>query len=110
MRERKDGGPVYQVRLHGRGGQGVVTAAELIASAAIADGKYAQAFPSFGSERPGAPLAADRRIDSGRGRIPVERMELDESRFPQPTGEFDVLEADSEVGCGKRLSSNSIRS
>jgi pyruvate ferredoxin oxidoreductase gamma subunit len=64
---------VYQVRVHGRGGQGVVTAAELIASAAIADGKYAQAFPSFGSERTGAPVAAYCRIDDKpiRSREPV---------------------------------------
>ncbi len=64
---------VYQVRLHGRGGQGVVTAAELIASAAIADGLYAQAFPSFGSERTGAPVAAYCRIDDKpiRSREPV---------------------------------------
>lgn len=64
---------LYQVRLHGRGGQGVVTAAELIASAAIADGKYAQAFPSFGSERTGAPVAAYCRIDDKpiRSREPV---------------------------------------
>ncbi len=64
---------MYQVRLHGRGGQGVVTAAELIASAAIADGKYALAFPSFGSERTGAPVAAYCRIDDEpiRSREPV---------------------------------------
>lgn len=54
---------MYQVRLHGRGGQGVVTAAELIAAAAIAQGRYALAFPSFGSERTGAPVAAYCRID-----------------------------------------------
>ena len=64
---------MYQVRLHGRGGQGVVTAAELIASAAIADGRYALAFPSFGSERTGAPVAAYCRIDDEpiRSREPV---------------------------------------
>lgn len=45
-----------EIRLHGRGGQGVVTAAELIAQAAFADGKYALAFPAFGSERMGAPV------------------------------------------------------
>lgn len=51
-----------EIRLHGRGGQGVVTAAELIAQAAFADGKYAQAFPSFGSERMGAPVQSFVRI------------------------------------------------
>ena len=51
------------VRIHGRGGQGVVTAAELLSIAAFADGRYAQAFPSFGSERMGAPVMAFCRID-----------------------------------------------
>jgi pyruvate ferredoxin oxidoreductase gamma subunit len=51
-----------ELRLHGRGGQGVVTAAELIAQAAFADGKYALAFPSFGSERMGAPVTSFVRI------------------------------------------------
>lgn len=53
---------MFQVRIHGRGGQGVVTAAELLASAAFAEGRYAQAFPSFGSERTGAPVVAFCRI------------------------------------------------
>ncbi|MDH4369731.1 MAG: 2-oxoacid:acceptor oxidoreductase family protein [Nitrospira sp.] len=52
------------VRIHGRGGQGVVTAAELLSTAAFTDGKYAQAFPSFGSERMGAPVMAFCRIDT----------------------------------------------
>jgi pyruvate ferredoxin oxidoreductase gamma subunit len=51
------------VRIHGRGGQGVVTAAELLSMAAFADGRNAQAFPSFGSERMGAPVMAFCRID-----------------------------------------------
>lgn len=76
---------MYQVRFHGRGGQGVVTAAELLAAAAIADGRYAQAFPSFGSERTGAPVAAYCRIDTApiRSRDPISAPDavvvLDES-------------------------------
>jgi len=54
---------MLQVRLHGRGGQGVVTSAELLAAAAFADGRHPQAFPSFGSERSGAPVVAYCRID-----------------------------------------------
>jgi pyruvate ferredoxin oxidoreductase gamma subunit len=54
---------VFQTRIHGRGGQGVVTAAELLASAAFDAGRHAQAFPSFGSERTGAPVVAYCRID-----------------------------------------------
>lgn len=51
-----------QIRIHGRGGQGVVTAAELIAIAAFAEGQYAQAFPNFGVERTGAPIQSYARI------------------------------------------------
>lgn len=52
----------FQVRIHGRGGQGVVTAAELLSVAAFREGRFAQAFPSFGSERTGAPVVAFCRI------------------------------------------------
>lgn len=51
-----------EIRFHGRGGQGAVTSAELAAQAAIFHGLYAQAFPSFGPERRGAPVAAFLRI------------------------------------------------
>ncbi|MGD9118465.1 MAG: 2-oxoacid:acceptor oxidoreductase family protein [Dehalococcoidia bacterium] len=53
-----------EIRWHGRGGQGAVTSAELVAQAAISEGKFAQAFPSFGPERRGAPVLAFVRIDS----------------------------------------------
>jgi pyruvate ferredoxin oxidoreductase gamma subunit len=64
---------MLQVRFHGRGGQGVVSAAELLAVAAFTEGKYAQAFPSFGSERMGAPVMAFCRIEGKpiRTREPV---------------------------------------
>jgi pyruvate ferredoxin oxidoreductase gamma subunit len=54
---------MLELRFHGRGGQGAVTSAELLALAAIAQGKFAQAFPSFGPERRGAPVMAFARID-----------------------------------------------
>ena len=59
-----DTSKVIEIRWHGRGGQGVVTSAGLVAEAAINEGKYAQAFPSFGPERRGAPVAAFVRISS----------------------------------------------
>ena len=64
---------VFQVRIHGRGGQGVVTAAELLSVAAFVEGRHAQAFPSFGSERTGAPVVAFCRIDDKaiRAREPI---------------------------------------
>ncbi|MEZ0344543.1 MAG: pyruvate ferredoxin oxidoreductase subunit gamma [Caldimicrobium sp.] len=57
---------MIEIRLHGRGGQGGVTSAELIAVSAIHQGKYAQAFPSFGPERRGAPVQAFARISDSR--------------------------------------------
>ena len=54
---------MFQVRIHGRGGQGVVTAAELLSLAAFLEGRHAQAFPSFGSERMGAPVVSFCRVD-----------------------------------------------
>jgi len=55
-------GKILEVRWHGRGGMGAVTAAELIARAAISEGRYAQSFPSFGPERRGAPVLAFLRL------------------------------------------------
>lgn len=60
---------MFQIRIHGRGGQGVVTAAEILAMAAFKEGKHAQAFPSFGSERMGAPVMAFCRIDEREIRL-----------------------------------------
>ena len=57
---------LIEIRWHGRGGQGAVTSAELMAQAAINEGKYAQAFPAFGAERRGAPVVAFVRIDSSK--------------------------------------------
>jgi pyruvate ferredoxin oxidoreductase gamma subunit len=54
---------MFEVRIHGRGGQGVVTAAELLSVAAFLEDKHAQAFPTFGSERTGAPVVSFCRID-----------------------------------------------
>lgn len=53
---------LFEMRWHGRGGLGAVTSAELVARAAIGEGKYAQSFPSFGPERRGAPVVAFLRV------------------------------------------------
>ena len=60
---------MIEMRFHGRGGQGAVTSAELVAQAAIDTGKYATAFPSFGPERRGAPVVAFARVDERPVRI-----------------------------------------
>ena len=57
---------MIEIRWHGRGGQGAVTSAELMAQAAIGEGKYAQAFPSFGPERRGAPVLSFVRISANQ--------------------------------------------
>ncbi len=54
---------MIEIRFHGRGGQGAVTAAEILAKAVFEEGKYTQAFPSFGVERRGAPVTAFTRIN-----------------------------------------------
>lgn len=60
---RADGRLVIEIRFHGRGGLGAVTASELFAQAAFAEGRYPQAFPFFGVERRGAPVTAFLRLD-----------------------------------------------
>jgi pyruvate ferredoxin oxidoreductase gamma subunit len=60
---------MFQIRIHGRGGQGVVSGAEMLSVAAFLEGRFAQAFPSFGSERMGAPVMAFCRIDDKQIRV-----------------------------------------
>jgi pyruvate ferredoxin oxidoreductase gamma subunit len=66
-----------EIRIHGRGGQGSVTAAELIAVAAFEDGKWSQAFPYFGTERRGAPVTAFARMSDRPIRIRSQIYEPD---------------------------------
>jgi pyruvate ferredoxin oxidoreductase gamma subunit len=76
---------VFQVRIHGRGGQGVVTAAELLSVAAFAEGRNAQAFPTFGSERTGAPVVSFCRIDERPIRVREPITEPDALIIQDPT-------------------------
>jgi pyruvate ferredoxin oxidoreductase gamma subunit len=77
---------MFAIRIHGRGGQGVVTAAEVLSTAAFTEGRHAQAFPSFGSERTGAPVVAFCRLDER----PI--------RLREPVGEPDaVIVADATL-------------
>ena len=76
---------MFQVRIHGRGGQGVVSAAEILSVAAFLEGKYAQAFPSFGSERMGAPVMAFCRIDEKEIRLREPVMTPDALIVQDPT-------------------------
>src|SRR5574341_1931185 len=76
---------MFQVRIHGRGGQGVVTAAEMLSIAAFLEGKHAQAFPSFGSERTGAPVVAYCRMDDKEIRLREPVMQPDALIIQDPT-------------------------
>jgi len=76
---------MFQVRIHGRGGQGVVTGAEMLSIAAFLGGKHAQAFPNFGSERMGAPVVAFCRMDDKEIRLREPVMEPDAVIIQDPT-------------------------
>jgi pyruvate ferredoxin oxidoreductase gamma subunit len=76
---------MLEVRIHGRGGQGVVTAAEMLSLAAFNENRYAQAFPSFGSERMGAPVVSFCRIDDHEIRLREPVMEPDVLIIQDPT-------------------------
>src|SRR5512144_2623240 len=71
------GRTMFQVRIHGRGGQGVVSGAELLSVAGFLEGRYAQAFPSFGSARMGAPVMAFCRLDDKEIRLREPVLEPD---------------------------------
>lgn len=76
---------MFQIRIHGRGGQGVVSASELLSVAAFEEGKYSQSFPSFGSERMGAPVQAFARISDTNITIREPVMEPDMLIIQDPT-------------------------
>ena len=76
---------MFQVRIHGRGGQGVVTGAEMLSVAAFLEGRHSQAFPSFGSERMGAPVVAFCRISDREIRLREPVMEPDALIIQDPT-------------------------
>ncbi|MBI2328459.1 MAG: 2-oxoacid:acceptor oxidoreductase family protein [Chloroflexi bacterium] len=92
---------LVEIRWHGRGGQGAVTSAELLAKAVIDEGKYAQAFPAFGAERRGAPVLAFNRINSREPiRIRAEVTEPDVVVVLDPglLGVMDVTSGLKEKG------------
>ena len=89
---------MFQVRFHGRGGQGAVTTAELLASAAFREDRHAQAFPSFGSERMGAPVMSFCRIDDKPIRTHEPVTEPDALIIQDPTL---LHQADLFAGLGR---------
>ena len=91
---------MFQIRIHGRGGQGVVSAAEMLSVAAFLEGKHAQAVPSFGSERMGAPVVAFCRIDDKPIRLREPVLDPDILIIQDPTlfNAIDVFNGLTEAG------------
>lgn len=89
-----------EIRFHGRGGQGIVTATEILALAVFLENKFVQSFPSFGAERRGAPVVSYFRIDDRPIRIRMDIHEPDcvvvlDSRLPSVV---DVLKGMKKEG------------
>lgn len=104
-----DTADLVEIRWHGRGGQGAVTSAELLARAAIDEGKYAQAFPSFGPERRGAPVLAFDRIDNNnRIRVRAGIEEPDVVVILDP-GLISIVDVTSGLKEGGRIIVNTKR-
>ncbi|MHA1973870.1 MAG: 2-oxoacid:acceptor oxidoreductase family protein [Candidatus Hodarchaeales archaeon] len=91
---------MVDIRLHGRGGQGVMTSSYLIAEAALLENKFVHAFPSFGPERSGAPIAAFARISEKKFYIKTEVYEPSIVVVQDPTllGQVDVAAGLKENG------------
>ena len=92
---------MFQIRIHGRGGQGVVSGAEMLSVAAFMEGRHAQAFPSFGSERMGAPVMAFCRIDDKEIRMREPVLEPDALIIQDCTllHQVDLFNGLSRGGC-----------
>jgi len=101
---------MFQVRIHGRGGQGVVSGAEILSVAAFLEGKHAQAFPSFGSERMGAPVMAFCRIDDKEIRVREPVLQPDALIIQDSTllQQVDLFEGLPVGGCVLLNSTHSI--
>ncbi len=85
VRKLHENNGLIDIRFHGRGGQGVVTASRLVGEAAILEGYYVHAFPTFGPERSGAPVAAFTRISPKKFTIKTEVYEPDIVVIIDPT-------------------------
>ncbi len=108
---------MFQIRIHGRGGQGVVSASEMLSIAAFEEGNHSQSFPSFGSERMGAPVQAFARIDNKKISLREPVMEPDLLIIQDPTlfhaiNVFEGLKKDGYVliNSGKSIADLGIES
>jgi pyruvate ferredoxin oxidoreductase gamma subunit len=92
---------MYQIRIHGRGGQGVVSGAEMLSVAALVEGRYAQARPGFGAPPLGAPATAFCRIDDReiRSREPVLAPDALIIQDPTLLDDVDLFDGLRAEGC-----------
>jgi len=97
---------MLEIRFHGRGGQGAVTTAELVAQAAVEEGRFSQAFPSFGPERRGAPVMAFCRVDEQQIRLRSQIKDPDVAVVLDPKL-LDVLDPTGGLKPGGLLIMNS---
>ena len=99
---------MYEVRFHGRGGQGAVTAANILAIAAFKEGKDVQAFPMFGVERRGAPVMAFTRMDEKPIDIKTQIYEPDAVVVLDPTL-LEVVDVAQGLKPGGKIILNSMK-
>lgn len=93
---------MIEIRMHGRGGQGGVIAAKILASAIFKEGRFAQSFPSFGVERRGAPVLAFTRVDDKPVRLRTAIYEPDhlivlDATLIKSTNVFSGLKHDGTI-------------
>lgn len=99
---------MIEIRFHGRGGQGAVTAAQILAKAAFFDDKYCQAFPFFGVERRGAPVMAFTRIDDKTIRLRSQIYEPDYVVVQDPTL-LDTVDVTSGLKSDGKIIVNTLK-
>ncbi|ABR54722.1 pyruvate/ketoisovalerate oxidoreductase, gamma subunit [Methanococcus vannielii SB] len=99
---------MIEIRFHGRGGQGAVTAAQILAKAAFYDGKFCQAFPFFGVERRGAPVMAFTRIDDEKIRLRSQIYEPNYVVVQDPTL-MDSVDVTSGLKKGGKILVNTLK-
>ncbi|NOY76525.1 MAG: pyruvate ferredoxin oxidoreductase [Calditrichaeota bacterium] len=99
---------MIEIRIHGRGGQGAVIASKLLAYASFKEGKYVQAFPTYGVERRGAPVAAFVRIDEKPVLIRSQIYEPDHIIVLDPTL-IDSVDVTKGLKSGGWILINTVR-
>src|SRR3972149_4305960 len=99
---------ITEIRWHGRGGQGIVTAGELLAQAALVESKFFQSFPEFGPERSGAPMRAYTRVSDSPISLHCPILNLDPTLLGS-RGVFEGLQEDGSAVVNTSYSPEELR-